>query len=100
MKKIYGVLLLLTIFSGSVYAQLPDVGGHLSGSFESYTQFYQPDKKINAVLPQDRVGSNNYLKLDYNIGAFSAGLQYEAYLPSIAGYPYDIKKSKLIKKFK
>jgi hypothetical protein len=99
MKKNYGVLLLLTFFSSLAYAQLPDVGGHLSGSFESYTQFYQPDKKINAVLPQDRVGSNNYLKLDYNIGAFLAGLQYEAYLPSIAGYPYDIKKSKLINRY-
>ncbi len=80
-------------------AQLPAIGGHLGGSFESYTQFYQPDKKINAILPQDRVGSNNYLKLDYNNKNFSAGVQFESYLPSIAGFPFIINESKLVNKY-
>lgn len=82
-----------------VNAQLAPIGGHLGGSFESYTQFYQPDKKINAILPQDRVGSNNYLKLDYNNKKFSAGVQFESYLPAIAGFPFTINESRLINKY-
>jgi uncharacterized protein DUF6029 len=90
-------------FSGfsfySLNAQNINTGGHLSGSFESYTQFYHKDKKINAVLPPDRIGSNNYLKLDYSFMSFSAGFQFESYLPSIAGYPYLINESKLVNKY-
>lgn len=73
--------------------------GHLSGSLDSYTQFYQKDEKINAILPQDRVGSNNFLKLDYNYKGFSAGVQFESYLPSIAGFPFTINESKLINRY-
>lgn len=83
----------------SALAQFPNVGGRLTGSFDSYTQFYQSDQKINAILPQDKVGSNNYFKLDYQSGVFSAGLQYESYAPSIAGYPYSINQSKLINRY-
>ncbi|MEO7394810.1 MAG: DUF6029 family protein, partial [Chitinophagaceae bacterium] len=53
----------------------------------------------NAVLPQDRIGSNNFLKLDYNYKKFTAGLQFEGYLPSIAGYPYSINESKIINRY-
>ncbi|MBY0478127.1 MAG: hypothetical protein K2Q24_10810 [Chitinophagaceae bacterium] len=73
--------------------------GHLSGSLDSYTQFYQKDEKINAILPQDRVSSNNFLKLDYNYKGFSAGVQFESYLPSIAGFPFTINESKLINRY-
>jgi hypothetical protein len=97
-KKLY-VLLLLSSLGRVVYAQLPDFKGKLTGSFESYTQLYQEDKKINAVVPPDGVGSNNYFKLDYVSGAFSAGLQYESYLPSIAGYPFSINGSKIINRY-
>jgi hypothetical protein len=98
MKKLY-LLTVLTVLWRITYAQLPDLGGRLNGSFDSYTQFYQPDKKINAVLPPDRVGSNNYLKLDYHYGAFSAGIQYENYAPSIQGYPFNINQGKLINRY-
>lgn len=98
MKKIYPLLLLLFV-NASLSAQLPSIGGHLGGSFESYTQFYQKDQKINAILPQDRVGSNNYLKLDYNNRNFSAGVQFESYLPSIAGFPFTINESKIVNKY-
>lgn len=73
--------------------------GHLSGSFDSYTQFYQKDEKINAILPQDRVGSNNFLKLDYSYKNFTAGVQFESYLPSIAGFPFTINESKLANRY-
>ena len=98
MRKIYTLILIL-FFCQVAIAQTTSAGGHLGGSFESYTQLYQRDNKINAVLPQDRIGSNNYLKLDYNYKQFSAGLQFEGYLPSIAGYPYIINESKIINRF-
>jgi hypothetical protein len=98
MKKFY-CLLFFNLSCGLIYAQLPNLGGQLNGGFDSYTQFYQPDAKTNAVLPPDRVGSNNYLKLDYNSGAFSAGLQFESYLPSIAGYPFYLNGSRLVNRY-
>ena len=38
------------------------------------------------TAPDDRFGSNNYMKLDYMNGRFSAGLQIDAYLPALQGY--------------
>lgn len=91
-------LILLCFHCIDAFAQTTDKG-HLSGSFDSYTQFYQKDEKINAILPQDRVGSNNFLKLDYNYKNFTAGVQFESYLPSIAGYPFNINQSKLVNRY-
>lgn len=79
------------------YAQ-KDIG-HFSGSFDMYSQYYMKDEKTGAVLPQDKIGSNNFLKLDYSYKKFTAGIQFEAYLPSIAGYPYAINDAKLINKY-
>ncbi len=73
--------------------------GHFSGSFESYTQFYHKDDKIGAVVPQDKIGSNNFLKLDYNYKQFTAGLQFEAYLPAIQGFPFSENSGKLVNKY-
>ncbi len=96
MKKFH--LLIFTVFIClSINAQ--NKGGHFGGSFETYTQFYHKDDKIGAVLPQDRIGSNNYLKIDYNYNQFSAGIQFEAYLPAIAGHPFLLNDGKLINKY-
>jgi hypothetical protein len=46
-----------------------------------YSQYYMKDEKTGAVLPQDKIGSNNFLKLDYSYKKFTAGVQFEAYLP-------------------
>lgn len=62
------------------------IKGKLNGSYESYSQYYLNDSKIGAFAPQDKLGSNNFLKLDYTYGKLSAGIQYESYLPSIIGY--------------
>ena len=96
MKKLRLILpaLLFTLIG---YAQ-KDIG-HLSGSFETYTQYYMKDEKTGAVLPQDKIGSNNFLKLDYSYKKFTAGVQFEAYLPSIAGFPYTINDAELINKY-
>ncbi len=98
MNKVYFFILLNVLCIGA-YAQFPDLKGRFNGSFESYTQFYQQDRNINAIVPQDRIGSNNYLKLDYSYGAFSAGVQFESYLPSIAGFPFAVNQSKLINRY-
>ncbi|MBL0882891.1 MAG: hypothetical protein IBJ16_06040 [Chitinophagaceae bacterium] len=77
----------------------PITNGHISGSFESYSQLYLRDKKINAVLPQDRLASNNFLKLDYTLKKIAIGVQYESYLPAIAGFPFVLNQSKIVNKY-
>ncbi len=73
--------------------------GHFSGGFESISQFYHKDEKINGILPQDRIGSNNFLKLDYTYRQFSAGVQFESYLPTLAGFPFLENGSKITNKY-
>ena len=75
--------------------------GNFNGSYENYTQYYMQDNEIGAVLPPDKFGSNGFLKLDYNYGKFSAGIQIESYLPSILGYfPINIEnQTKIINKY-
>jgi hypothetical protein len=92
-------------FSVCGYSQVEQLGtGHLIGSFNTYSQVYQQDDKINAIPPDDKFGSNNYFKLDYNYKRFTAGIQYEAYLPAIQGYPFistkgDNNEGKLVNKY-
>lgn len=79
--------------------------GHLSGSLESNSIFYVEDSKLkagNSVYPDDHFGSNNYLKLDYTHGKFSAGVQLEGYFPALQGYDigtYGDKKTLLGMKY-
>ncbi|MEN9964210.1 MAG: hypothetical protein RL582_1305 [Bacteroidota bacterium] len=76
------------------------IKGRFNGSFETYSQYYLKNK-IVTELPQDRVGSNNFLKLDYNYGKFTAGVQFEGYLPAVLGfYPFVLEpKSKIVNKY-
>lgn len=93
MKKTVS-LLAGCLFVYSSFAQIDQLAnGHLSGSYESYTQLYRKDDKIGAVPPQDKIGSNNFFKLDYNYKQFTAGIQYEGYLPAIQGFPFVSTKS-------
>ncbi len=88
MNRIYTCLIIiLSCFSSALFAQ---ESGRLSGSFESNNQIYRDDSKIGAVAPKDKFGSNNYLKLDYTYGKFKAGIQYEAYLPPLLGYDFNL----------
>lgn len=66
--------------------------GYLKGSFETNTTWYHNDNRTNATVPEARWGSNNYLKLDYYRGRFSAGMQVEAYEPALVGYPSELRK--------
>ncbi len=63
--------------------------GSLTGSFETNTSYYLKDKDIS-FNPDDKWGSNNYLKVDYSNfgGKLTAGLQVEGYLPALQGYEF------------
>lgn len=78
------------IFTTSVYSQ-----GNLSGSFETNSIYYLNDSKPGIAAPDDKLGSNNYLKLDYQYKKFKAGIQYEAYLPVLQGLPTTLRNSGL-----
>ena len=60
--------------------------GQLSASFETNTIYYVDDKGLAGSTPDDRFGSNNYLKIDYNYKKLSAGIQLEGYFPALYGY--------------
>lgn len=72
---------------------------NLSGSFETNSIYYQADKKSGAIAPEDKIGTNNYFKMDYQYKKFSAGVQYEAYLPVLQGLPSTLHKSGLVFKY-
>lgn len=86
---------LFTVFAIRAGAQEPD-NGRLSGSFETNTIWYVDDK---TDAPDDRLRSNNYLKLDYTRGKFSAGGQYELYAPVLLGFDSGYKGGKITNKF-
>ena len=89
MKKIT-LLLLGATCALSAGAQIRLGDGQLSGSFETNSIYYVDDAKMTDVagyaVPEDRFGSNNYLKLDYRLGRFSAGIQAEWYPQVLQGY--------------
>ncbi|MDC1505708.1 DUF6029 family protein [Winogradskyella sp.] len=61
--------------------------GNFYGGLESNTQWLQTDTGINFLAPEDQFRANNYILLNYNLGNFTAGVQYESYLPSaLLGY--------------
>ena len=66
--------------------------GYLTGSFETTDHMYVEDEANRFIPNDDRFGSNNYLKLDYYNGNFSAGLQMEGYYPALIGYPGELSK--------
>ncbi len=98
MKKF---LLLLGVAVATVFAveeasaQIKAGEGQVSIALESNNSYYAPDKtleEIGLVKPEQRsrgdFGSNDYLKVDYNIGRFSAGVQVDGYLPAMYGYDF------------
>ena len=98
MKKF---LLLLGVAVATVFAveeasaQIKAGEGQVSIALESNNSYYAPDKTledIGLVIPEKRTrgdfGSNDYLKVDYNIGRFSAGIQVDGYLPAMYGYDF------------
>ncbi|MBQ8367100.1 MAG: hypothetical protein IJX40_05125 [Alistipes sp.] len=74
-------------------AQIKAGEGQVSIALESNSTYYMEDKKLEDIglyRKDDRFkgnfGSNDFLKVDYNLGRFSAGVQIDAYLPPLYGY--------------
>lgn len=87
LRKINAALALLLLFlSGVLRAQ---DSGSVTGSLESNSIYYFDDAYVGK--PPSSWGSNNYLKLDWNKGAYMAGLQAEYYPEPLAGYPSELK---------
>ncbi|MFI3332337.1 MAG: DUF6029 family protein [Rikenellaceae bacterium] len=83
------LLLLLSTISITAFASAQDYG-HLNGSFESNTIYYIEDVASGATAPY-AIGSNNYLKVDYTLGRFSAGIQAEYYPEVLQGFQEEFK---------
>ena len=84
MRRLTLLFVALASVALSASAQQVLGNGQVSGSLESSSIYYTPDKKIDR--PEDHFGSNNYIKVDYSSGRFSAGIQMNAYLPALVGY--------------
>ena len=95
MKK----FLLVLVAVASVFAieeasaQIKVGEGQISIALESNNTYYTPDKsleEVGLIKPEERkrgdFGSNDFLKVDYNLGRFSAGIQLDGYLPGLYGY--------------
>ncbi|MEL6562429.1 MAG: DUF6029 family protein [Bacteroidota bacterium] len=87
-----GLIFVFLIFFAGVSTVLSQVNkGVISGGFQSDNQFYIDDEAIGTVSPDEQIGSNNYLKLDYTLGDFAVGIRYEAYMPPLLGYPTSLE---------
>jgi hypothetical protein len=88
MNRFSGAALLLLLSFVSLQAQN---SGNFSGSLESTTHYYLKDDLLGITKPENPIASNNYLHLQYHNGPFSAAMQYEAYMPPLSGYPYQLE---------
>lgn len=87
MKKFLSfVLALCCIGTADAQISLGEKGGVISGSVESNNIVYFNDKALSTPAPDTHFGSNDYIKVDYAIDRFSAGIQVETYLPALQGY--------------
>lgn len=71
----------------------------ISGSIESNSQYYFPDNALNYTMPESPFATNNYLKLNYFWKSLEAGIQYENYLPPLAGYSESLEGHRLSQRF-
>ena len=61
--------------------------GYFFGGLESNSQWLLDDKDFDFEAPEPQFRANNYFQLNYNYGKFTAGVQYETYLPAaLLGY--------------
>ena len=84
-----------SLYSNEASAQIKAGEGQVTIALESNSSYYSKDKtleEIGLVKPEQRergdFGSNDYLKVDYSLGRFSAGVQVDGYLPALYGYDF------------
>ncbi len=72
------IILITCLVFGSVYTK-----AQLSGSLESNAALYIDDDKIKLekIDAEQRIRSNNYLRLDYKLKKITVGVQLESYEP-------------------
>ncbi|MEP0367504.1 MAG: DUF6029 family protein [Cyclobacteriaceae bacterium] len=98
MKLLFSIAFALLLL-GVADAQNSSGLGAISGGFQSDIQLYRNDKKINANAPDEKIATNNYLKLDYSYKTFQAGIRYEAYLPALLGYPEELSGTGIVNRY-
>ena len=97
-----GVAFATTLCVSEASAQIKVGEGQVSVALESNSSLYKEDPVLESIgldQPMKRLfgdyGSNDYLKVDYNLNSFSAGVQVDGYLPPLYGYDlYDYLKDK------
>lgn len=73
------------LFMGAI--SFSQENGYFFGGLESNSQWLLDDEKYDFPAPDEQFRSNNYFQLNYNLGNFTAGVQYESYLPvALSGY--------------
>ena len=82
MKKIF---LLISLFIITIPA-FSQVGGTISGNFQTIVQSYTNDTLIGATQPDDKIRMNSYADFIYTNNNFTAGVRYEGYFNPILGY--------------
>ena len=94
-----GVAFCATFCVNEASAQIKAGEGQIAIALESNSSYYMKDKKLSDIglykdeLPRGQFGSNDFLKVDYTLGKFSAGVQVDAYLPALYGYDlYDYQE--------
>ena len=89
--------LLLCFALAATATSLAQDNGYFFGGMESNMQWLLDDDGLKMsdndpgfIAPEDQFRANNYFQLNYTLGKFTAGVQYEAYLPSaLLGYSPD-----------
>ena len=85
-RLLFFAVALLCSFVASAQISLGEKGGVISGSIESNNIVYFNDKALSTPAPDTHFGSNDFIKVDYTLDRFSAGIQVETYLPALQGY--------------
>jgi hypothetical protein len=88
LRQITNGLILLSLFFFPAALRAQD-RGVVTGGLESNSIYYLDDSVLGS--PEHPLGSNNYFKLDYVKGSFTAGMQTEYYPQALAGYPSELK---------
>jgi len=89
--------LLLFFALAATVSSFAQENGYFFGGLESNMQWLLDDDGLKMsdtdpgfIAPEDQFRANNYFQLNYTLGKFTAGVQYEAYLPSaLLGYSPD-----------
>lgn len=95
-----GSLLLAVFISHTMPVLAQDAKwGTLNGSVEANMGFFQKDKKLGNLKPEDKFAINTWLNLNYAFRDFRAGLQYEIFEPPMPGYSDALKGNRLTQGF-